>query len=97
VYKQILVDGKLNNGKRGKTQSYWEKSTKEKKVRTGPVVPSKEKEDKEEREKVSMLEVANCYLAESENTYFGINLNTTFVLDDNAGSSGWMKFILEGT
>jgi hypothetical protein len=29
------------------------------------------------------LEVANCYLAESENMYFDINLNPTFVSDDN--------------
>jgi hypothetical protein len=56
-------------------------------------VPSK----KEEKEKESMLEVASCYLAESENMHFDINLNPSFVSDDNAVSSGWMKFILEGT
>ena len=28
--------------------------------------------------------------------YFDINLNATVLSDDNAGSSGWMKFILEG-
>jgi len=48
-------------------------------------------------EKESILEVSNCCLAESENMYFDINLNPTFVSDDNAGVSGWMKFILEGT
>ena len=52
---------------------------------------------KEEKEKESMLEVANCCLAESEKVYININLNSAFVSDDSAGSSGWMKFILEGT
>lgn len=82
MYIQILIDGKLNTGKRGKEQSYWEKSTKEKKVRIGLVVPAK----KEEGEKESVLEVTNCYLAESQNIYFDIYLNRTFVSDDNAGS-----------
>jgi len=44
VYVQILMNGKLNTGKIGKEQSYWEKSTKEKKVRIGLVVPSKKEE-----------------------------------------------------
>ena len=94
MYKQILIDGKLKTGKRGKKQSYWEKSTMEKKVRFGLVVLSKKEEEKE---KESVLKVANFYLAESENMYFYINLKPTFVSDDVAGSSGWIKFILEGT
>jgi len=96
VYKQILIDGNLiperevknratGRSPQGEEGSHW----------TG--VPSKKKEEEKEEGKESMLEVANCYLAEGENMYFDINLNPTFVSDDNAVSSRWMKFILEGT
>jgi hypothetical protein len=66
MYKQLLIDGKLKTGKRGKKTELLGEVHKGEKGLHCTVVPSKKEEEEEEEENESVFEVANCFLAECE-------------------------------